>query len=200
MKSAPWIVLSFVLAAQVSWADVYGIAKQQARRDAAMNDAEQQRIANEANGGNRAAAPGAAAPAPVPMDPALQATLGNINSLQGDFTSLTKTTGTPDATAKVALLNDLSQAAQGKKPATATIKKVADDLRTSLTNATKLTPVQLKKMAGQIHALANGAHLTDAQQKTILDDLQKVLTDAGANLNDTVNLVTDLKALSAETK
>ena len=63
-----------------------------------------------------------------------------------------------------------------------------------------MTAPQQKRLAQQIHALFNSAHLTAAQQQTILTSIQKTLTDAGTSLDDTVNLVTDLKAVVAETK
>src|ERR1035441_1464763 len=107
----------------------YSIAKQQARRDSAQNDAEQQRIQREA-GGAAPSAPGAPAPAPAaPMDPALQATLANVASLQTDFAALINSPGDkPDPAQRISLLNNLSQAASGAKKASAnSVKKLADD-------------------------------------------------------------------------
>ncbi len=95
----------------------YYMATQQAKRDSAQNDAEQQRISKEAGGSaGGTAAGGAASAAPAPMDPALQATLKNVSSLQTDFAAaINSTSDTPDPGQKVSLLNDLSQAAQGTR-------------------------------------------------------------------------------------
>jgi hypothetical protein len=181
----------------------YYRAKQQAVRDSQQNDAEQQRIARESNGGAAPAA--AAAPAPAtaaPVDPALQATLNNINSLQSDFSAAANATANkPDPAQKVALMNNLSHAAQGEKKASAdSVKKLADDLLTAMAGKKKLAAVQQTKLAREVHALFNSAHLSPAQQQLLLTDVQKILTDGGASLDEAVNVVTDLKAVVAETK
>jgi len=179
----------------------YYLATQQARRDSKQNDAEQQRIQREANG--PAGAPGAAAPTPgsaAPMDPALQATLKNIAGLQADFAAVVATSDKPAPEQKTALLNDLAQAAQGTKASAGSIKRVADDLLTAVAGQKKLAPAQQKLLAQKVHALFNSAHLTAALQEKLLTEVQKLLTDAGASLDDTVNLVTDLKTVVAETK
>ena len=69
-----------------------------------------------------------------------------------------------------------------------------------MTGQKKLAAAQQKKLAQAIHALFNSAHLTAAQQQALLTDVQKILTDGGASLDDAVNVVTDLKAVVAETK
>ena len=187
------------------FAQNYNLATQQARRDSAQNDAEQQRIQQEANGAPGTASryarmPAAAAAAAAPADPALQATLKNVAGLQSDFAAIVATSDKPTPDQKTSLLNDLSQAAQGNKASSGSVKKVADDLWPALTGQKRLVAAQQKKLALQIHALFNSAHLTAAQQEKILNDVQKTLTDAGTSLDDTVNLVTDLKAVAAETK
>lgn len=185
-----------LLAVPQLFAQNYYMAIQQAKRDSAKNDAEQQRIQNAA-GANAAAAAPANAPA-APMDPALQATLHNVASLQSDFaTTVSATTDKPDQTA---LLNDLSQAAQGTKASAATVKKVANDLATALAGRKQLATAQQTKLAREIHALFNSSHLTPAQQQSLLADVQKILTDAGASLDSAVDTVTDLKTVVAETK
>jgi hypothetical protein len=176
-------------------------ATQQARRDSAMNDAEQRRIANEANGAQPAnAAPGASGqPAAQPMDPALQATLKNIAGLQSDFTALS-TAVAPDAGQKTSLLNNLSQAATGKKASSASIKQLATDLSTALASNKSLTAAQQKQLAGFVHAAFNGSHLNAAQSEKIFASLQKLLTDGGVSLNAATDIVTDLKKIADETK
>jgi hypothetical protein len=177
----------------------YYMATQQARRDSAQNDAEQQRISKET--GSSPGGPAAGGAAPAPMDPALQATLKNVSSLQSDFaTAINSTSDTPDPGQKVSLLNDLSQAAQGTKASSASVKKVADDLLKDLSGKKKLTAAQQTKLAREVHALFNSSHLTATQQQTVLTDIQTTLTDGGASLDDAVNTVADLKEVMAETK
>lgn len=178
----------------------YYKAVQQAHRDSAQNDAEQQRIANASGSGGGSAAPGGAAPA-APADPALQATMKNVSGLQSDFATLTAAGGTVDSSQKVGLLNDLSQASQGANKASSdSIKKLVNDLSTALAGQKKLTVPQQKRLAQEIHALFNSAHLKDVQQQNLLNDVQKILTDAGAPLDSAVDVVTDLKDVVAQTK
>lgn len=180
------------------FAQNYYMAIQQAKRASAKNDAEQQRTANEANGG--AAAPSGAAPG-QPMDPALQATLKNVSSLQSDFAQLVNSTSDkPDPSQKPALLTDLSSAAQGTKATSESVKKLADDLMAALNGEKKLTAAQQTKLAREVHALFNSSHLSATQQQSLLTDVQKTLTDGGASLDEAVNLTTDLKEIVAETK
>lgn len=185
----------FVISSAV--ADPYVIAKQRARDTSARNDAEQQRIQNAANGqAPTYSTPGAAAAA---ADPALAATLKNLNNLSADFTAL-GTAAKPDATQKVSLLNNLTQAAAGKKASTDSVKHLAEDLTTAVSGKTKITPAQQKQLAGIVHAAFNGAHLTDAQSEKAFAAASKILTDAGASLDEATNVVTDLKKIAGETK
>ena len=198
-----FIVLACALAtAGTGLAQNYYMATQQARRDSAQNDAEQQRIQREANGPAGAPAGQAPAPAPAqPMDPALQATLNNISGLQTDFAALSNFTGDkPDPAQKISLLNNLSQAAQGTKATSASVKKLADDLWTAVGGKKKLSAAQQTKLAREVHALFNSAHLSPAQQQALLADAQKILTAAGAAFDAAVDVATDLKEIAAETK
>jgi hypothetical protein len=186
-----------LLVAGGAMADPYSMAIQQARRASDQNASEQQRIQNAA--GN---APGQTfAPSAVPLDPALQATLSNISSLQTDLNALNNSTaGQPDSGQRISLLNNLSAAAQGPKASSDAIKTLADDLLLAVTGKTQITPAQQTRLARDIHALFNSSHLTEAQQKLMFDDVQKILTDGGVSLDYTVNVVTDLKKISSETK
>lgn len=187
-----------LLTAEGLLAQNYNLAIQQAKRDSAKNDAEQQRIANAANGSQ--AAPAAPAPAqPAPMNPVLQATLKNIADLQTDFAGIIAATD-KDPAQKTALLNDLTEAAQGTKASTNSVKKLADDLSTALAGQKKLAKPQQTRLAQTIHALFNSSHLSATQQQTLLANVQKILTEAGASLDAAVDVVTDLKAIAAETK
>jgi len=187
-----------LLAAGGGLAQNYNMAVQQAKRDSAQNDAEQQRIAGAANGGASSAG-GTPAPA-APMDPALKATLKNVTDLQTDLATLVADTDKPGTEQKNALLSDLSAAAQGTKASVDSVKKLAEDLITATTGKTKLAAAQRTKLAREVHALFNSAHLAEAQQQKVLDDVQKTLTDAGATLDAAVDVVTDLKAVVAQTK
>jgi len=88
-----------LLTAGAGLAQNYYLATQQAKRVSGQNDAEQQRIQNEANG-----APGAAVRAAAPADPAVTAALANIAGLQSDFAALGGATGDkPDPAQKISL-------------------------------------------------------------------------------------------------
>ena len=188
-----------LLAAGTVPAQNYYMAVQQAKRASAQNDAEQQKIQQAAGGSGAAQGGAAGSPAPAPMDPALQATLSNISSLQTDFATVISSTG-DKADQKISLLNNLSKAAQGTKASANSVKKLADDLLTALAGKTKLGAAQQTSLAREVHALFNSSHLTDAQQDKLLADVQKTLTDGGATLDDAVNVVTDLKQVVTETK
>lgn len=205
MKSRAWIlVVAPVVCAcllgpggTTLQAQNYFRAVQQARRDSAQNDAEQQRISNAANGNVTAPAPAPATPAPA--DPVLQATLKNVAGLQTDFAGLIKAADKADPAQKTSLLNDLTQAAQGTKADADTVKKLAEHLAAALAGQKKLVAAQQTKLAREVHALFNSAHLSPAQQQTLLTDIQKTLTDAGASADAVVDVVTDLKTVVTQT-
>ena len=179
----------------------YSIAIGQAKRASSQNDAEQNRI-QQASGGSTST-PGAAAPTTTPAtptDPKLQATLSNISSLKTDFASIVSAGDNPDPSQKTSLMTDLSQAAQGTKASSDSVKRVADDFVKTVAGKTKLTAAQQTTLARDVHALFNSSHLTATQQQTLLDGVQKILTDAGASLDNAVDTVTDLKQVVAETK
>ena len=201
MKTVKTLIVGacLLLSAASLLAQNYNMAVQQAKRDNAQNDAEQQRIANAASNSQGAPAPGMPAPAtPAPMDPVLQATLKNISGLQTDFAAIIAASD-KDPAQKTALMNDLTQAAQGTKASTDSVKKLADDLLTALAGQKKLAKPQQTRLAQMIHALFNSSHLSAAQQQVLVTNVQKILTDGGASLDATVDVVTDLKAVVAET-
>lgn len=195
MKTA-FAIVCLLFALHVAMADPYGIAIQQARRDSAQNDAEQQRIQN-ADGG---AAQAPTSQQPAAMSPALAATLQNITNLEMDLVAFIGSAGDhPDPTQKVALMNDLSGAAQGTKASSESVKELAKDLFTATAGNKKLLEKKLQ-LAREIHAVFNSSHLTPTQQQSIYDNVQKTLTDADVPLDAAVDVVTDLKAIVAETK
>ena len=179
-------------------ADPYSMAIQQARKTSDANAAEQRNLQQQSGGGAGSSTPAA----PAPMDPALKATLSNINSLKADIGAYNGVdAGQADSGQRITLLNDLSAAGQGPNKATPdAIKKLASDLITAVSGNKKLTAVQQTQLGRDIHALFNSSHLTDAQQKTLLDGAQKILTDAGISLDNAVDVVTDLKEIASQTK
>ena len=179
-------------------ADPYSMAIQQARKTSDANAAEQRNLQQQSGGGAGSSTPAA----PTPMDPALKATLSNINSLKADIGAYNGVdAGQADSGQRITLLNDLSAAGQGPNKATPdAIKKLASDLITAVSGNKKLTAVQQTQLGRDIHALFNSSHLTDAQQKTLLDGAQKILTDAGISLDNAVDVVTDLKEIASQTK
>ena len=100
------------------------------------------------------------------MDPALQATLQNIGDLQANFAAFVNSDGAPDPAQKTSLLNNLSQAGQGTKASSDSVKKLAADLSPALAQHKKITAVQQRKLAVDTHALFNSSHLSaDASRK-----------------------------------
>jgi hypothetical protein len=189
-----WLV-AFYLCTTVSGAlaDPYVIAKQRAKNTSAKNDQEQAEIGRQAQ-----AIPGSASPTPI--DPVLAATLQNVASLQADLAGFNNFTGQkPEPTQKITLLNNLVAAAQGKKPASATVQKLANHLIAATLGKKKMSALQ-PKLARAIHALFNGAHLNAAQQQTLLDEVNKILTQAGAAADETAAVVADLQAIAEATK
>jgi hypothetical protein len=135
-----------------------------------------------------------------PPDPALQATLQNIESLRNDFAAIGNAAAATSLTVqKQTLTNDLAIAAQGAKPQPASISKLADDLITAIAGKEKLRTAQ-PKLAQYTHAIFNSAHLTAAQQQMIFGGVQKILTDGGASPDETTNVVNDIKTIASETK
>jgi hypothetical protein len=190
------LAVFFLLASLTAHAQLgaYNIAKDQARRANDANNAEQQRIANATTDPSR---PNSGAPA-VPVDPVRAATLKNIADLEADFAAFNNSTSTQaDAAQKAALLNDLSAAALGKKPASASVQKLAAHLIAATTG--KKNAAQ-QKLARNVHALFNASHLTDAQQTTLLEEVKKNLTTAGAAAADAENVFDELKGIVEETK
>lgn len=186
-----------LLLAGAAGADPYSMAIQQARRTSDQNAAEQQQVQKAAGGPGQSAA-GAST---TPVDPALQATLNNISNLQNDLGALNSSTADKsDPMRRISLLNNLSSAAQGTKASSDSVKKLADDLLTAVSGRKQITGAQQIRLARDIHALFNSSHLSDAQQKLVLDDVQKTLTDGGVSLDAAVDVVTDLRKISSETK
>jgi hypothetical protein len=188
------VILIAIAIAGTARADVnYNIAIGQAKR--AVNQ-------TEAASGNQPSAPGQtpAAPTQPPVDPKLQATLQNIGDLKADFDVIVNAA---DAAAagdqKISLLNHLSQAAQGGKAASGDVKNLAGDLITALAGRKNLLP-QNQKLARSVHALFNGAHLSDAQTETLLAGVKKLLTTGGVTDPDAGKVADDLKAIAAATK
>ena len=188
-----FLILSALLAAAVALGDPYVIAKGQAKRDVNQSNAQQ---------GIAPAQPNSPAPPPqaAPTDPALAATLQNITSLRADFAALNDSTGAKaDSTQKVSLLNNLSAAAQGTKPASASVQKLAGHLTTAILGR-KTLPAHQTKLARDIHAIFNSSHLSAAQQQMMFDDVKKILEGSGAATEDVASVMADLQQIAGETK
>ena len=204
MKTSAMLCCGLCLAFS-ALADPYVISKQQARRVADQTPADPQNSTPPASMPFRsrlAAPPAQAEPAAsaAPMDPALAATLQNIGNLRADIAAFNAVTNAaPEATQKTSLLNNLSAAAQGTKPAAETIKQLGDHL-IAATCGKKMPPPQQTTLARDIHAVFNSSHLTAAQQKLMFDDVQKTLIAAGSLPADVGAVVTDLKTVATETK
>lgn len=140
----------------------------------------------------RSAAP-AQNPVPAP-NPALIAMQQNISSLASDLASLQG-----DSSKKQPLINDLNAAAQGTSPSKTSVTKLAGDLSTALSGK-KFSTEQCTKLAQYLRAFFNSSHVTPAQQRTILDDLQKILPAGGVSADDTAKIVADFKTIAAEVK
>jgi hypothetical protein len=179
------------LVAQVN----YSVAIRQAKNAAANETTANQKLLDNPP----PASPPQNNPAPPP-DPALQATLQNIESLRNDFAAIGRAADpTALAALKQPLINDLAIAARGAKPQPASVSKLADDLTTAIAGKEKLRASQ-PKLAQLVHAIFNSSHLTTAQQQMIFDGVQKILTDGGASPDETSNVVNDIKTIASETK
>ncbi len=183
MKTS-FVLFCALFVAGFAFADVYSIAKQQARNVANAESAKQ--------GGY---SPPSSSPPPnnPPPNPALQATLQNIAALRADFENLEASPTNPPP-----LNNDLATAAQGAKPSAATIARLAGDLTTAIAGNQKLH-AQQQKLAQYVHAIFNSSHLSAAQQEMICDSVQKILSDGGVPDYDAANVVKDLKKIAAAT-
>jgi hypothetical protein len=190
------LIFALLVMAGTAFTQNYNGAIQQAKRDSAQNDAEQQRI-QRASADPSAPGPGAAGAAA--MDPALQLTLKNISSLQSDFADFSQH-DTIDTNRQTSLFNNLTQAARGAKATAPSIQKLAGDLTTAIGGQKQLLLARQTKLAREVHALFNSSHLSATQQQATLTDLQKILADSGCNADAIQNVVADLKVIITETK
>ena len=142
---------------------------------------------------SRAAQP-AAQPAPAPPNPALMAMQVNISNLAADLATLQA-----DPSKKQPLINDLNAAALGASPSKASLGRLAGDFTTALTGKS-LSAEQRTKLAQYLRAVSNSSHLSPAQQRTVLDDAQKILQAGGVSADDSAKVIADFKAIAAETK
>jgi hypothetical protein len=192
----PFLAFMFAMfMANSVFADPYSAAIQQARRVANQETEANRRLMNNS--------PPATPPQNSPNQPAnpvLQATLQNIQNLQSDFATLARLTNAAAVTVeKQGLTNDLATAAQGAKPSSQSLSKLADDLVTVIVGNTKLRAQHLK-LAQYLHAIANSSHLSEAQRQMIFSETQHILVAGGTAPDDVANVVNDIKAISSETR
>jgi hypothetical protein len=186
MKTAAAFIFALFVAASVSAQQgAFNITKQQAHGAAGTESGGGQPVASS---------PSAPPPASPQTNPALEATLQNIVNLNYDFG---KFDSNPTNTAP--LIKDLTAAAQGAQAKPDSISKLATHLAVAIAGNKKLA-AQEQRLAQNIHAIFNGAHLSDAQQQMICDRVQKILTDGGVPAGDVTNVINDLKTIAAETK
>jgi hypothetical protein len=183
--------------AGTAFADPYSMAQQQARNVVASENKNQQAINSAGSSAPATVSPMPSNPNPAaPTNPALQATLQNIASLRADFETLVSG---PTNAASAQLINDLSAAAQSKKPSSAAISKLAGDLTAVLAGNDKLR-VQEPKLAQWIHAVFNSSHLSPAQSQMIHDGVQKIFADAGVSVPDAANVINDIQTIATQTQ
>ena len=187
MKILLVIVWAFFVAASTPAQGVYNMAKQQAKNVANNENAVE-------SGTQPAPAPPQYNPPPAQPDPALQATLRNINNLRVDFEDLgvNQTNTQP-------LIKDLTQAAQSTKPSPASVSGLAQNL-VPVIAGNKQLHAQHQKLAQYVHAMFNGSHLSPAQQQMVLEAVKKILTDGGVPADDVAKVISDLKTIGTETK
>jgi hypothetical protein len=200
----PFVAILIMLwAVQTVPADPYSMSIQQAKRVSNENNAEQRAI-NSSGSDNSAPAPATApAPAPAasaPANPALQATLQNISNLGADIAAFTiSTNAAAEPARKTSLLADLNAAAAGSKPSPEAVQKLADDLINATGGKQKLI-AQQTRLGRDIHAIFNSSHLTNGQQFTIVNDVQKILIENEVPSDDASKVLDDLKVIEAATK
>jgi hypothetical protein len=163
----------------------FNIAKQQAKG-----------AAGTASGGGQPASPPATTPPPASQqpNPALEATLQNIANLRYDFDKFDS-----NPTNTLPLVKDLTAAAQGTPAQPASVSQLAGHLATAIAGNKKLQ-AQEQRLAQNVHAIFNSAHLSAAQQQMVLDSVQKILSDGGVATDDVTNVINDLKTIAAETR
>jgi len=187
-----------LLVASVALADPYVMAIQQAKRTSDQNAAEQQQIQNQ-GGATSSTQPSAPAQNTPKIDPIMAAALQNITHLQADIAALNAATDKPATDQRISLLNDLSSASQNTRASSGAVRILTKDLMTALVGK-KMTQPQQTKLAREVHGIFNSSQLTAAQQQTVLDGVQKTLTDAGVSLDAATDVITDLKKVVDETK
>jgi hypothetical protein len=162
---------------------VYNMAKQEAR--------------NVANGNPPQSGAPSAAPPPQSnpqTDPALAATLQNIENLHYDFAEFDS-----NPTNTRPLIKDLTAAAQSAQPKPDSVSQLAGHLASVFVGNKKLSASH-QKLAQYVHALFNSSHLTAAQQQMVLEAVQKILQDGGVPADDAASVIGDLKTIATETK
>ena len=173
------------------------VAGSAAAQQGAFNIAKQQAkgAAGTANGGQPASPPAATTPpASQQPNPALEATRQNIVNLRYDFEKFDS-----NPTNALPLIKDLTAAAQGTPAKPASVASLAGHLATAIAGNKKLL-AQEQKLAQNVHAIFNSAHLSAAQQQSVFDSVQRILTDGGVASEDVANVINDLKTIAAETK
>ena len=137
-------------------------------------------------------------PPAAPIDPALATTQKNIADLRANIAALNQCTkSTVDSDLRASLLNNLTAAAQGTKPAQESIQQLADDLVGATLGRNQMQPLTL---ARDIHAAFNSSHLADTQLQAVLDQVRSVLGDSDVPAKAIAAVNSDLRRIASETK
>jgi hypothetical protein len=193
MKTACLLLAGLMFAATAHAQNMYR-AVQQAHRAADQTTAR--------SGGGQPPAPNTPSVPPAPpVDPAVTAALQNIAGIRASLTAINAAADAGAASEhRIALLNQLSSAAQGQKASSATVRKFAGDLIQSLAGKKKLSAENSEKLARNLRALFNAKHLGGNQQETLVAEVKKILTDAGAADADVTKIADDLNTIATETR
>jgi hypothetical protein len=185
---------ALLVAGSASAQGVYNMAKQQAKNAVASENKNQQAIDSSGQPApSQPPPPNNSNPNPQP-NPALEATLQNIANLRADFENYAD-----GQTNRQPLINDLTVAAQGAKPPSNSVSKLAEHLAAIIVGNKKLG-AQEQKLAQSVHAIFNSSHLSVVQQQMVCDNVQKILQDAGVASDDVTNVINDLNAIATKTK
>ncbi|HEU6448659.1 MAG TPA: hypothetical protein VFV23_09515 [Verrucomicrobiae bacterium] len=189
MKTIAVLCLA-LLAANSVFADIYSSAINQAKNVAAGKTPGGAPIQQQ---------PQQQAPPLMAPSPQLEATLKNVADLKLDLDKLATLTPTNSGMeVKESLMTNLFIAAQGLKPSEASVSRLVDHLTEAMAGRGNMID-QHTKLAQDLHALFNGSHLTAAQSEVLLANVQTIFQTGGVTTDVALNVVNDLKAVTAET-
>ena len=144
----------------------------------------------------RPAAPATAKPATPTVPPTQQQSIGRI---QLDIAVL-KPGKAPTHEQKQQLIRDISAAARGaNKPSITTVTTFANGLIAALADKS-LDTTQQQRLAQNIESVLNSSAMTPKQYDAVIEDVQAILTVAGAKRPVAADAANQLKAIGAEVR